>query len=79
MKASKMLKISVKKKKKKKQNLFKKIIEKKNKTNTDQCHLRLVSTIQSEHKISNPTIKSITCEKFLGKKIDNKLTLFWGV
>lgn len=79
MKASKMLKISVKKKKQKKQSLFKRFFDNQIKTNTDQCHLRLVSTIQSEHKISNPTIKSITCEKFLGMKIDNKLTLFWGV
>ena len=45
------------------------------KANPDKCRLLKSSTSQSELKIGNVTIKSSTCEKLLGIKIDNKLRL----
>ena len=45
------------------------------KVNPVKCHLRIVSTSQSELKIVDEIIKSNTCEKLLGIESDNKLRL----
>ena len=51
------------------------VLKQPNEANPDKCHLLLSSASQSELKIGNETIKSSTCEKLLGIKIDNKLRL----
>ena len=44
------------------------------KGNTDKCHLIVSSDDPTEIQVGESDIKNTTCEKFLGIKIDNKLT-----
>ena len=56
-------------------SLFKWFSDSQMKSNPDKCHLIISSTSQSELKIGSVTIKSSTCEKLFGIKIENKLSL----
>ena len=43
------------------------------KGNTDKCHLIMSTNNTPEFKVGESLIKTSTCEKFLGVKIDYKL------
>ena len=44
------------------------------KENTDICHLIMSTNNTPELKVGDPLIKTSTCEKLLGVKINYKLT-----